>query len=95
LDATLSEVASRRCVRCHQNGIPRKFYTRVMNPEHNNFLLAPLSKAAGGTQQCGQPVFASKGDPDYREVLRTFEPIQALLKERPRADMAYFRLMGD
>ena len=31
LDATLSEVASRRCVQCHQGDIPRKFYTRVMN----------------------------------------------------------------
>ena len=29
LDSTLSEVASRRCASCHEDGIPRKFYTRI------------------------------------------------------------------
>jgi hypothetical protein len=66
-----------------------------MNPENNNFLLAPLSKEAGGTQKCGQPVFLSKDDPDYRKILKTFEPIHELLKERPRADMRGFAVMSD
>jgi hypothetical protein len=95
LDATLSEVASRRCIQCHQANIPRKFYTRVMNPEKNSFLLAPLAAAAGGTQKCGQPVFASTDDPDYQRILRTFDPIHALLKQRPRADMPGFQVMCD
>jgi len=93
LDSTLSEVASRRCVQCHQADVPRKFYTRVMNPEKNSFLLAPLAAAAGGTQRCGQPVFASADDPDYQRILRTFAPIHALLKDRPRADMPGFQAM--
>ena len=80
LDSTLSEVAARRCAACHQAGVPRKFYTRVLNPEKNNFLLAPLAKEAGGTQKCGQPIFASTADPDYQRILRTFDPIQALLR---------------
>ncbi|MHB8970122.1 MAG: HzsA-related protein [Pirellulaceae bacterium] len=87
LDTTLSEVASRRCAECHATGVPRKFYTRVMNPEKNSFLLAPLAKAAGGTEKCGQPVFLSTTDPDYRKILQTFEPLHTLLKERPREDM--------
>ena len=91
LDATLSEVATRRCAACHASGIPRKFYTRVMHPEKNNFLLAPLSKEAGGTQRCAQAVFVSINDPDYQKILRTFDPIHALLKQRPRADMAEFQ----
>ncbi len=95
LDSTLREVAARRCVSCHQAGIPRKFYTRVMHPEHNNFLLAPLASAAGGTQKCGPPVFQSTSDPDYQKILKTFAPIHALLKARPRADMAGFTLMCD
>ena len=95
LDPTLKDVASRRCNGCHKGGIPRKFYTRVMNPGRNSFLLAPLSKGAGGTERCGKPVFASKDDPDYRKILATFEPIHKLLKERPRADMEGFRLMCD
>ena len=95
LDATLKDVASRRCNSCHKRGIPRKFYTRVMNPEHNSFLLAPLSKDAGGTERCGKPVFPSRDDPDYRKILATFEPITKLLKERPRADMEGFKLLPD
>ena len=95
LDSTLNEVAVRRCAGCHQQGIPRKFYTRVMNPEDNNFLLAPLSKKAGGTQKCGPPVFLSKDDLDYQKILKTFDPIHKLLKERPRADMKGFAVMDD
>jgi hypothetical protein len=95
LDATLSEVAARRCAACHQGGVPRKFYTRVLAPEKNNFLLAPLAKAAGGTQTCGQPIFASTADPDYQKILRTFDPIRTLLQERPRADMREFAAVGD
>jgi len=90
LDATLAEVAARRCVSCHKQGVPRKFYTRMLEPQNNNFMLAPLAKAAGGTERCGQPVFKSTKDPDYQKLLETFEPIRKLLKERPRADMPGF-----
>lgn len=95
LDATLSEVHTRRCASCHQDGIPRKFYTRVMEPEKNNFLLAPLAEKAGGTERCAQPVFLSKDDPDYQKILKTFEPIHELLKERPRADMEGYVFICD
>jgi hypothetical protein len=95
LDSTLREVAARRCVACHQGDVPRKFYTRVLNPEKNSFLLAPLAADAGGTQKCGQPVFASTQDPDYQRILRTFAPIQALLQRNPRADMPEFAASCD
>lgn len=95
LDATLDEVAARRCNSCHADGIPRKFYTRVMKPENNNFLLAPLADSAGGTQQCGKPVFQSRDDPDYQKILNTFEPVRQLLQERPRADMEGFSAIRD
>jgi len=87
LEPTLKDVVSRRCASCHDGGVPRTFYTRVQNPEGNNFLLAPLAEAAGGTGRCGQPVFASKDDPDYKKILATFEPIHQLLEKQPRADM--------
>jgi hypothetical protein len=67
----------------------------VLNPEKNNFLLAPLAREAGGTQKCGRAVFASPADPDYQKIVRTFDPVRALLKERPRADMEGFTLIGD
>jgi hypothetical protein len=75
--------------------VPQKFYTRVMRPEKNSFLLAPLAKAAGGIGKCGKPVFLSTADPDYQKILRTFAPIHALLKEQPRADTAGFQVMCD
>ncbi|MBI5396314.1 MAG: hypothetical protein HZA91_13540, partial [Verrucomicrobia bacterium] len=93
LDATLSEVAARRCAACHQGSLPRKFYTRVLKPEKNSFLLAPLAAEAGGTQKCGQPIFASTDDPDYQRILRTFTPIHTLLKQSPRPDMEGYAAM--
>ena len=95
LDATLKEVASRRCASCHTKGIPRKFYTRITNPQKNNFLLAPLAATAGGTEKCGKPIFQSTEDADYQKVLRTFDEIHELLKKRPRADMPGFEVLCD
>jgi hypothetical protein len=94
LDRVLADVCAKRCAECHEQ-VPRTFYTRMLKPENNRFLLAPLAKSAGGTQQCGRAVFASKDDPDYQRILKTFEPLQKLLKTRPRADMPGFRLDCD
>lgn len=87
LDSVLNEISSRRCVECHGNGIPRKFYTRMLEPANNSFMLAPLAKTAGGTEQCSQVVFKSKSDPDYQKLMTVFLPMQEMLKKRPRADM--------
>jgi hypothetical protein len=89
LDKTLQAVAQKRCAACHNQGksIPRRAWVRVTHPELNSFLVAPLAKAAGGTERCGQAVFASKDDPDYQAILKTFEPIHELLKQKPREDM--------
>ncbi|MGD0088364.1 MAG: hypothetical protein ABSE73_00410 [Planctomycetota bacterium] len=89
LDKVLDQVVKTRCVSCHQpnkNKVPRKEWVRVANPQLNNFLLAPLAKAAGGTEKCGPAVFASKDDPDYKAILKTFEPIHELLQRVPRGD---------
>ncbi|MHB8902003.1 MAG: HzsA-related protein [Thermoguttaceae bacterium] len=88
LDAVLAEVAARRCAGCHEGGkIPRGEWTRITEPELNQFLLAPLAQSAGGRQRCGTAVFADTGDPDYRKILATFEPTTKMLQERPRMDM--------
>ncbi len=88
LDKTLAAVARRRCASCHAKGkIPRKVWTRITNPELNSFLLAPLAKAAGGTERCGKPVFVSKIDSDYQTILRTFDDVREMLRKRPRMDM--------
>jgi hypothetical protein len=87
LDAALADVAERRCASCHAEGIPRTHYTRILEPEDNSFLFAPLAKSDGGTQSCGQAVFASKQDPDYQRIVKTFEPIRKQVERRPRMDM--------
>ncbi|MHC4368669.1 MAG: HzsA-related protein [Planctomycetota bacterium] len=88
LDEVLTEVAKRRCSQCHKDGkVPREVWTRVTEPEFNNFLLAPLARSAGGNEKCGTAVFADTSDPDYRAILATFEPITEMLKKTPRMDM--------
>jgi hypothetical protein len=67
--------------------VPRRIWTRVTEPQLNPFLLAPLAKSAGGTEQCGKAIFADTSDPDYLAILRTFAPIQQSLAATPRLDM--------
>ena len=67
--------------------VPRRPWVRISEPELNQFLLAPLAKSAGGTEQCGRAVFADRDDPDYRRILDTFKPIQESLQRMPRIDM--------
>jgi len=89
LDKTLAGVAARRCAGCHTgSSIPRSFWTRIVNPQLNPFLLAPLSREAGGSGACGKAVFASDSDPDYQAILRCFDPVLAGLRDRPRTGMA-------
>ncbi|MBN2136679.1 MAG: PD40 domain-containing protein [Sedimentisphaerales bacterium] len=93
-ESVFQEVARRRCASCHKADdkgtvqVPRKVWLRITHPELNNFLLATLAKDAGGTQQCGSAVFESGQDPDYKAILKTFEPMHEMLKRQPRMDMA-------
>ncbi|MHB0998399.1 MAG: HzsA-related protein [Armatimonadota bacterium] len=88
LDAVLTDVVKRRCSDCHQGGnIPRKVWTRITEPEMNNFLLAPLARSAGGTEAFGMNIFKTKNDPDYQAILETFDPVIDMLKKNPRQDM--------
>jgi len=88
LDAALTRVAQERCAQCHDRGkIPRCEWTYITEPELNSFLMAPLARNAGGTQACGTEVFKSRKDADYVALLKTFEPVRALLAKTPRMDM--------
>jgi len=50
-------------------------------------MAAPLAAAAGGSGACGKPVFRGSSDPDYQAILKTFEPLTAMIREKPREDM--------
>jgi hypothetical protein len=90
LDKTLTDVAKRRCSQCHQQGkIPRRQWTRITEPELNNFLLAPLAKSAGGSGKCNKVVFADTSDRDYQAIFATFKPVMKTLKQSPRMDMPH------
>jgi mono/diheme cytochrome c family protein len=86
LAAVLKEVGTRRCAECHRD-TPPVGRVRFTNVEQNAFLLAPLAKSAGGTEQCGRAVFVDKNDPDYQKLLKLFEPITQVLQQNPRQDM--------
>ena len=92
----IKEVASRRCVSCHEksheddNWVFRQkdsFYIRIDHPQWNNFLMAPLAKGEGGTEKCGQAVFKDTNDADYRKIIAAFEELNQKLQQRPRFDM--------
>ncbi len=88
LDKVLAEVAKRRCSQCHKNGkVPRRVWTRVTEPQLNDFLLAPLARSAGGSERCETAVFADTSDGDYQAILATFGPTTEMLKHTPRMDM--------
>jgi hypothetical protein len=71
LDEALKEIASRRGFE-----LPETFYVRLDHPEKNPFLSIPLSK--------GQ--FASKEDPDYKQILACFGNVQEELAKRIEVD---------
>ncbi len=90
----MEEVAARRCVSCHEKGVPLESYMRITRVENNSFLLAPLAKESGGTQLCGKPVFKSKSDPDYQSIMKTFDSMTRLIRTKPRIDMDEVQIAG-
>lgn len=93
-EKAFANVASRRCVSCHKQGnnnsvlsYPNSFAVRIDHPERNRFLRAPLAKRAGGKEACGKTVFAGVDDPDYQQLLRSFDSLKGELEKTPRLDM--------
>ncbi len=62
----------------------------LSRPAKSLALLAPLAKSAGGYEACGQAVFASADDPDYRKILAMIEAGQQRLDKIKRFDMPGF-----
>ncbi len=84
-----AETAARRCATCHKGGpegIPWRV-KRITNVAHNDILLAPLAKDAGGRGICGKEVFTSTADPDYRALVTALKLTEDALATRPRTDM--------
>jgi hypothetical protein len=69
----------------------RHLLYNLSRPEKSLLLLAPLSKAAGGYEACGQAVFTDTSDPDYQRILAAVRDAKARLDEIKRFDMPGFR----
>ncbi len=69
----------------------RHLLYNLSRPEKSLLLLAPLSKAAGGYESCGQAVFTDTSDPDYQRILAAVRDTKARLDEIKRFDMPGFR----
>jgi hypothetical protein len=79
-------IYERRCAGCHK-GHDRDLLLNFSRPEQSRFLMAPLSKAAGGWGLCEGPVFADTSDPDYQSVLSGLRKCHEEVAANPRVDM--------
>ncbi len=77
LDAVLDEISERRGF-----NLPRTFFIRLENPQHNPFLAVPLARGD----------FTSTDDPDYRRILDCFKDVPAALEQR--IDVDYRKVIG-
>lgn len=77
LDAVLNEISKRRGFE-----LPRTFFIRLENPQHNPFLAVPLAKGD----------FASTDDPDYQRILECFKDVSAALENR--IDVDFRKVIG-
>jgi hypothetical protein len=68
---TIHPVFANRCAACHQQPetLFRPHWVDRQNPADSLFLQAPLAQSAGGSQRCGQAIFANQQDPDYQNLL--------------------------
>ena len=83
----LKAVCDKRCASCHGQDAGRIERIKFLEVEKSPALLAPLAKAAGGTEKCGQPVFESRDDPDAKALIDTLNQLAQEIKTNPREDM--------
>lgn len=77
LDSVLDEISKRRGF-----DLPRTFFIRLENPQHNPFLAVPLARGD----------FASRNDPDYQRILDCFKNVPAALEQR--IDVDFRKVIG-
>jgi hypothetical protein len=85
--AALNGVFERKCASCHQKDVARIERISFAHPEQSPALLAPLARAAGGTERCGRAVFPSRDDPDAQALIGALARLQEEMKTNPRMDM--------
>ncbi len=78
----------KRCAGCHASEVVSRLdWIDIHQADRSLFLRAPLAKSAGGTQKCGQAVYASDDDPDYQAVRTLVEDALGRAWANPRRDL--------
>jgi hypothetical protein len=99
--AKLRGLHQKRCAGCHASGttilsgmapvstdvVSRLDWIDIHQADRSLFLRAPLAKSSGGTQKCGQAVYASDDDPDYLAVRTLVEDALGRAWANPRRDL--------
>lgn len=83
----LEAVYERRCASCHQKEVARVHRIDFADVRRSPALLGPLSKAEGGTEACGSPVFLDLDDPDAKEIADALAQLEREIADNPRVDM--------
>jgi mono/diheme cytochrome c family protein len=87
IKASLHAVFDKRCAGCHGQDRGRMERIRFLEVEKSPAWLAPLAKAAGGTEKCGQAVFADREDPEAKAMLEALHQLAEEIRTNPREDM--------
>lgn len=91
----MTEVYGRRCAECHGEGDGSHdtwwLSLNRRDPALSRALKAPLARAAGGWGRCGETVFATQDDPDYRALETALQDLWTELTQFPREDLASIR----
>jgi mono/diheme cytochrome c family protein len=80
-------VFDRKCASCHGQDKSRVERVKFLDVEQSPALLAPLAKAAGGAERCGQPVFPDRDDSDAKAMLDALHQLAEEIRTNPREDM--------
>jgi len=87
IKSALHQVFDKRCASCHGQDKSRIERIKFLDVESSPALLAPLAKAAGGSEKCGQAVFPDRNDPDAQAMLDALHRLAEEIKTNPREDM--------
>ena len=88
LQKTITDVHRKRCVQCHApDKVSRLDWVDLNAPEKSRFLTAPLAKTAGGTNHCGNAIYANQNDPDYAALRKVVDDAVKKAWQYPRRDL--------
>ena len=85
--AALDAIYAKRCTSCHGKDPERIHRLNFTKVAKSPALLAPLSKALGGTESCGKLIFADKSDPDLVAFTTALKQLEEEIRTKPREDM--------